>query len=177
MQDLVLNVGNYQLSLTTNEHNGEHFIALKPLCETLGLEWKRQQKRTLNNPQFSVGVHKGVNWSADGKQYDMLCIPVCEVGMWLCTINANKINDEARPKLLAFQKHLQVVIHEHLTGCLTLERLQQLEATVAHLAQLVTLIQQENMSLKRQLAGAQAYDRVVASCAGKQLAASKKLTH
>jgi hypothetical protein len=171
MENLQLNLGSYQLALAVSQNDGEHFVALKPLCEALGLEWKRQQKRTLANPQFSVGVHKGGNWSPDGKSYDMLCIPVRQVGMWLCTINANRVNEDSRPMLIAFQEQLQVVIHEHLTGKLTIERFQQMEQMIRHLYGLVESQAAEIRQLK-QAAGH--HLTLEASIAGRQLAAAKK---
>jgi hypothetical protein len=178
VENLQLNLGSYQLALAVSQNDGEHFVALKPLCEALGLEWKRQQKRTLANPQFSVGVHKGGNWSPDGKSYEMLCIPVRQVGMWLCTINANRVNETSRPMLIAFQEQLQVVIHEHLMGRVTIERFQQLEQSIAHLCALVDAqnarIQAQDAEIHQLKQATGQHMTLEASIAGRQLAAAKK---
>jgi hypothetical protein len=178
MNNLVLNIGQYQLNLLVSNHGGEDYIALKPLCEALGLSWPRQTKRTQGNPQFRCCL-KAIP-SAGGMQ-DMLCLPVLQIGMWLCTINANRVNDESRPKLLAFQEQLQVVIHDHLTGKLSMERLQSLEQSVKILSEVVARLEfkihdlrTENAELRAQLRATSILDKTLVSNAGRHLAAHKK---
>lgn len=102
---------------------------------------------------------------------DTLCIPVSQVGMWLCTINASRVSEDVRPKLLAFQEHLQIVVHDYLTGRLTSERLQKLEALVMTLVGELEALKQENLTLKEKLCASNALDRALVSNAGRQLAA------
>jgi hypothetical protein len=170
MENLVLNLGAYQLSLAVSREGKEPVVALKPVCEAVGLDWKTQLRRTQNNPQFRCG-HMTIP-SAGGPQ-ETLCIPVCQVGMWLCTINANRVKEEIRPKLLAFQEHLQVVIHEHLQGNLTMERLKKLEDVIAHMTILIHELQDDNAELRQQLQVTSMLDRTLVSNAGRQLAAYK----
>jgi hypothetical protein len=170
MENLQLNLGSYQLALAVSQNDGEHFVALKPLCEALGLDWEAQRKRTQRNPQFSTPVHMNGSWAQDGKNRDMLCIPVRQVGMWLCTINANRVSEHVRPKLLAFQEQLQVVIHDHLTGRLTMEKLQQMEQMINHL---YALVESQAAEIRQLKLTSGRHMSVEASCAGKQLAAAR----
>lgn len=179
MNTLTLNVGSYPVSLLTSEHEGEPYIALRPLCEALGMDWKSQHARTAKNPQFHCGDITTVD--AQGRNYPMVCLPVRQVGMWLCTINARRVKPEIRDRLIAFQEGLQVVIHEHLTGRLTLERVQQLENAVNQLTTLVNYLVEENEKkdqiiekLEQRLEATGHVDYIEASCAGRRLAARRK---
>lgn len=158
MENLSLSVGKYELSLMINKHQGEHYVAVKPLCEALGLQSHKQIERLKRNPQFNC-THMG-SVGGDGKTREMECIPVCEVGMFLCTINANRVSEHVRPQLIDFQRHLQVVIHDHLTGNLTMQRLHTLEAIIERLQSRIDILEtQQGLNI---------------SHAGRQLAAQKQ---
>lgn len=157
MENIILNVGKYQLSLLINKHNDEHYVAVKPLCEALGLLAHKQVERLKRNPQFR-GAHMGA--PSSGGIQTTYCIPVCEVGMFLCTINASKVSEHIRPQLVEFQRHLQVVIHDHLTGNLTQERIKHLEDIIGVLLRRIDALEsQQGLDI---------------SHAGRQLAAHKR---
>lgn len=132
MKELKLNVNGQELTTFMSEQNGEQLIALKPLCEALGVRYPQQRQRLQANPQFSVALLKGGN-SADGKRYNMLCIPAREVGMWICSINANRVRPEVRDGVIVFQKYLQEVIFQALTSQLTPEMMRDFTQELKHL--------------------------------------------
>lgn len=177
MESLQLNLGSYQLAVAVSKNDNEYLVALRPLCETLGLDWKSQHRRTASNPQFRCGHMTTVD--AQGRNYPMVCIPVRQVGMWLCTINANRVSENVRPKLLAFQEQLQIVIHDHLTGRLTLEKLQQMEQVMRGMEQTIAhmygIIESQAVEIQKLKQSSDYHMTLEASCAGRQLAAAKKI--
>jgi uncharacterized coiled-coil protein SlyX len=177
METLNLNLGGQALQLLVSREGVEPLVALKPLCEAVGLDWKTQLRRTSGNPQFRCGL---MTIPSAGGPQQTLCLPVCEIGMWLCTINANRVREDIKSKLLEFQRHLQVVIHEHLSGRLTTQVIEQLQKTVAilqdHVAQLTFKLidmQEDNQEMRAELRAHSILDKTLISNAGRQLAAQK----
>lgn len=104
----------------------------------------------------------------------MLCIPVKQLGMWLCTVNANRVKPEIREKLIQFQMHLQVAIHDALTGRVSWEVVEALRAEVNEIRQHVQFLIQENAQLRQALADSADYH---ASAAAYGMHAAKKTKH
>ncbi|UCV08473.1 phage antirepressor N-terminal domain-containing protein [Dechloromonas denitrificans] len=84
------------------EHNGEPFTAVKPICDAIGVDWKSQHAKL-------IGL--GFRWScreipttgADGKTYNMACLPMRKLSGWLASISAAKVKPEIRDTLIAYQ--------------------------------------------------------------------------
>ena len=153
MRKLELNINGTNLIAWMAEQNGEQLVAVRPICDALGIDPRRQAKKLQSDVRFSWR-HMSATGS-DGKRYEMLCIPVCQLSGWLYGINSKKVKAETAPQLLAFQQQLQGVLWAYTKGELTFElvadfkrtievlcnRLQYLEGRVDHL-------EQENQQLK-----------------------------
>ena len=59
--------------------------------------------------------------SKDGKDREMLCIPIKKVAAWLFTINPNKVKEAYKAAVIAFQDELQHVLYSYVKGDLTPE--------------------------------------------------------
>lgn len=112
MKKLSLNVGNLNIVALVSEMSEDAVISLRPLVEHLGLKWSGQQKKIVRSPQFSH-VHMYTTVS-DGKKRKLLCLPAKQLGVWLSTVDANRMKPEVREKFIQFQMHLQVAIQEAL---------------------------------------------------------------
>ncbi|EAR08453.1 hypothetical protein MED297_17712 [Reinekea sp. MED297] len=42
--------------LTTLEHHSETYVAMKPVCEAIGLQWEAQLKRIRRNPVLRTSM-------------------------------------------------------------------------------------------------------------------------
>lgn len=124
MKSLDINVGGNAVTVLVQEHDGKPYFAVRPVCEALAIDFKSQLSKLKSNPQFSCGDITTV--AGDGRQRDMVVLPVEEMGMWLCNINARRVKPEIREKLIAFQKHMQVVIHMHMGGFVSRELVEAL---------------------------------------------------
>jgi len=153
-----LNVGGIAISAFADPNSPEQWVAVRPICEVLGIDPKRQCQKLQNNPQFSWGHMSSTG--NDGKLYDMLCIPVDELGMWLCGINANRTKPDVREKLITFQKKMQIVIYNAITSTVN-------DDTVKSLVMLVNSLQTEVRELKQRAAKK---DSLEASFAARRMA-------
>lgn len=55
MSNQVQAVKFYDDTLITLEKDGEHYVAVRPIVENMGLDWKVQHRKLVDNPKFSCG--------------------------------------------------------------------------------------------------------------------------
>lgn len=160
-----LNVGGIAVEVFADPNSPKQWVAVKPICEVLGLQAQRQGQKLLSNPQFSC-THMYATGN-DGKQYEMLCIPSDELGMWLCGINANRTKPEVRDRLIVFQKRMQIAIYAAMTGKATEEMMQALVKEVYELRKSYAGIVAEMTAMKER---EERRDEIESSYAGSKLA-------
>lgn len=92
------------------EHDGQIYVAMRPIVEGIGLEWARQAEK-LNHTKFSC-VHMYTT-GVDGKKYQMLCIPLKKLNGWLFSVNPEKVKESIRNTLIAYQEECFVVLYDY----------------------------------------------------------------
>ena len=93
------------------DEDGRGFAVLRRMCEMLGLDNSSQLAKLKGKP-WAVVVEIATT-GPDGKKYATSCLDVESVPMWLATIDARKVNDAARPMLLALQCEARDVLARH----------------------------------------------------------------
>lgn len=93
--------------------DGLPHIVLKPAIEDLGLAYS-PQLRKLKSRSWGV-VAETVTTGADGKSYEMATTPVRTFLMLLANVNENRVKDEVRPTLVAFQNETADAIEAYWT--------------------------------------------------------------
>lgn len=145
-------------AVVINGDEQEVYIPLRPLCEHLGLDWSGQRQRINRDPVLSevvsgVGVTPtplGDNKFANPQE--MLCLPLDYLNGWLFGINANRVKDEIRDKLIRYQKECyRVLAREFIqaspptpSSTSSLQSVYEMGMAIAHLAQ-------EQMQFERRL--------------------------
>jgi hypothetical protein len=82
--------------------DGLEWAALKPMCDSLGIDtWTQQRK--LNAKSWATTSMKTVV-AGDAKSRAMVMIDSKTIPMWLATIDENRVSEEAKPKLVAYQR-------------------------------------------------------------------------
>ncbi|MGF3027524.1 phage antirepressor N-terminal domain-containing protein [Methylobacterium aquaticum] len=91
------------------------FVAIKPIADTLGIDWKAQRNRINRTPILAKGGVMMTLPSPGGPQ-DMLCLRLDLINGWLFGIDAERVAPEARPRVLAYQEECFAVLHRHFYG-------------------------------------------------------------
>ncbi len=93
--------------------NGEKRIAVKPICEALGVDSSSQLQKLKTDPMLKSTVVLSTTVGADGKDREMTTIPFKYVFGWLFRIDSRNVKEEAREAVLRYQKECYDVLYEH----------------------------------------------------------------
>ena len=93
----------------------EKMIAVKPICQALGISYQKQIERLKSDPIIGSVVTLGVTTGADGKQYEMVTIPLKYVFGWLFLIDSRNVKPEAQESVLNYQKECYNALWSYFT--------------------------------------------------------------
>lgn len=100
--------------ITLIDNNGVAFVAMREVVLGIGLEWARQaQKLNKQKEKFSC-VHMPTT-GKDGKQYEMLCMPIKKLNGWLFSINPNKVRSDLKERLENYQEECFLALWDYWT--------------------------------------------------------------
>ena len=97
------------ISLQVVADGKEQLVAVKPVCEILGVAYQSQQAKLKEHPIYSSVITLSVTTGADGKKYEMVCIPLRFFSGWLFSINPDNVKEEVREKLIEYQQKWEEV--------------------------------------------------------------------
>lgn len=131
--------------------DGNVYVAIKPICTALGVNYDRQYKNLLSHPIFSHVYAKQHTHDTINRVQEMICLPERYIYGWLLSINSS--NED----LIKYQLECHDVLYNYFHGATT-ERLQLLkvksEDEIA-LEELVKKVEEEKL-------GSENYQKMVA---------------
>jgi len=95
--------------------NGEKRVAIKPICEALGIDVDSQRKKLNEDPILSSVTVLSTATGTDGKQYQMVTIPFMFVFGWLFRIDSRNVKEEAKEAVLKYQIECYRALYNHFT--------------------------------------------------------------
>lgn len=101
------------ISLQVVSDEREQLVAVKPVCEILGVAYPPQFTKLKEHPIFSSVVTLSITTGADGKEYEMACLPLRYFPSWLFSINPNNVKEEIRECLLEYQKKCNDILYDY----------------------------------------------------------------
>lgn len=107
----------HQHSLITVHHEGRVLVAIRPICEAIGLDRKAQQNRINRDPVLSTcGVIMTLRLPGDSQAREVLFLDLEYLNGWLFGIDANRVKPELRETVIDYQKHCYHVLFQHFHG-------------------------------------------------------------
>jgi len=98
------------------ERDGEVQVVMKPVAETLGLNWVGQLQRIKRHPVLRRGLGE-VSWPTASGMQDMVTLGLEPFHGWLVGISPDRIADlERREAIIRYQARAFRVIFEHFHG-------------------------------------------------------------
>lgn len=89
--------------LATLEHNGEPYVAMRPIVEAIGLGWGAQFERIKHDPVLSGRVSTIETHDSMGRRQEMTCLPLKLLNGWLFKIDSRRVREDIRDRVVAYQ--------------------------------------------------------------------------
>jgi len=129
--------------------NGNIFVAIKPICEALGVNFSGQIQRIKRDQilsQLCVSMH---TTGRDSKQYEMACLPLQYVFGWLFSIDENAVKPEAKEQVLAYKVECHNVLYEHFVK--KADRYKRQKSNILALYNEVDMLEKQKSQLSAQI--------------------------
>lgn len=111
MSNQIVSIPFHGQSVQSVAIDGKPVVAFKAMTENLGLDYSRQLKKVKAKSWAELRTVPVV--AVDGKTYDTTCIDLRTLTMWLATIDENRVSEEARPLVVAYQNEIADVIESY----------------------------------------------------------------
>lgn len=92
---------------------GVVYIAVKPVCEALGVDYVRQYKNLQEDPILGPALSKQTIQVPDDQARNMICLPEDKIYGWLFSIKSDS------PDLLAYKWECYDILFKYFHGAIT----------------------------------------------------------
>lgn len=79
-------------------------VAMRPICEAIGLDWSGQNQRINRHPVLAATVGMTPTVADDGKQREVITLPLDYLNGWLFGIDTNRVKPEIQELLIEYQR-------------------------------------------------------------------------
>ena len=91
-------------------------LAVKPMCEAMGIPYDGQRQRIARDPILSKAA-SNMLVPFVGKGQQVTCLRLNDINLWLRTINSSQIKDEAvRARVFTYQRECYLVLQKHFSS-------------------------------------------------------------
>ena len=96
------------------EKDGQPYTPMKTIVENMGLDWSGQAAKFRSNKgRWSVEMISTV--AEDGKQRELLCLPIRKLPGFLASINPKKVKAEISEKVIIYQNECDDALWDYWT--------------------------------------------------------------
>ena len=107
-----LKVPFYEAQLSIISFDGQPYIPMRPIVESIGLDWKSQHSKIKDRFSACV-VEITIQLLGDTQNREHTCLPLNKLFGWLMTISPNKVKPEIREKVIRYQKECDEVLSSY----------------------------------------------------------------
>ncbi|HCY40371.1 MAG TPA: hypothetical protein DHV48_03315 [Prolixibacteraceae bacterium] len=97
-------------SICFTDQHGQYWIAIKPICQMLNVDYNRQFIMIKKDPILKENFWLQSSIAADNKIRLMVCLPEFFIYVWILAIRSSS------PELLEYKKECYRLIFEHFKG-------------------------------------------------------------
>ena len=108
---IAVNFNNQSLFATLV--NDVPHVALKPICENLGLDFSAQVQKIKRHPVLNSTMVMITAVAQDGKLREMLMLPLEYLNGWLFGIDSTRVKAEAKELVISYQRECFKVLANH----------------------------------------------------------------
>lgn len=154
MKTGIVEFNGKELITAKNENTGDVFVAMKPFVESMGIEWKRQYRKLQENERYGLMY---TTFETNGGAQEMLALNIKHLPAYLNSINVNKVREDLRPAIIAFQDECFFAINNYWNNGIAVNPRMEVsqDPLMAQMQMLQSQVQIQQELYKRQLEQAQ----------------------
>ncbi|EER45912.1 putative antirepressor protein [Actinobacillus minor NM305] len=99
--------------ITVIDYNGKPYVPMLPICENIGLDWEAQRQRIQRDDVLSSTTFIIQAVAEDGKNREMVCLPLHYLNGWLFGIDTKRVKSSIRGKLNQYKKECYEVLWQY----------------------------------------------------------------
>lgn len=93
--------------------DGIAYVAMKPICENIGLDWDAQRQRIKRDEVLNSTKVIITAVGNDGKNREMLCLPIHYLNGWLFGVDTNRVKAEIKETLITYKKECYQALFDY----------------------------------------------------------------
>lgn len=111
MKTVRITIPFHDKPLVLIDHHEQPFVAMRPIVDGMGMDWKSQQRKL--NKRFTSTVVILTTVADDGRKRAMLCLPLKQLPAWLNTIHPEKVAPHIRDSIRRYQAECDEVLWQY----------------------------------------------------------------
>lgn len=98
-------------------------VAVKPICDNLGLSWKGQHDKLMRHPVLKSCIRvTRMRQIGDDRAREHTFLPLNKLNGWLFTIHADRVKPQCRARVLAYQRECFDALANHFMPGIGIEQ-------------------------------------------------------
>lgn len=106
-------INNQELVIISE--SADKFVPIKPICDALGIAFEPQFQKLKEDEDLSSTITLRVTVAADGKQREMVCLPLEFIFGWLFTISPKNVSPEAKEPVRLYRMECYKALFNHFS--------------------------------------------------------------
>lgn len=147
----VAKINQVEIQMVSNTK--EKLVPIKPICDALGVNYPSQYTKLNEDEYLNSVVVLSTTTGGDGKQYEMVCLPLEFIFGWLFTINPKNVKEEAREAVSKYRIECYRALYKHFSS--QAEFLSEKQSLLDQQLEYVEMVKTEFSSAKSRLSEAQ----------------------
>src|SRR5699024_9391743 len=107
------NISFQNHTLITALYDDKPYVAMRPICEAIGLAWNGQYERIKRDEVLSSSVRVIRTVAEDGRKREMSFLPIEYLNGWLFGIDANRVKPEIKEKLIQYKRECYQALNDY----------------------------------------------------------------
>lgn len=93
-------------------HENKPYVAMKPICENIGLQWEAQYKKIQRNHILKQAMSM-MDMPSKGGIQQTIALPIGYLNGWLLNVDVNRVKPEIKDTLIKYQLECYDVLYKH----------------------------------------------------------------
>ena len=106
-------INNQELLIISE--NTSKLVPIKPICDAIGIDYPTQYQKLKDDEDLSSVIGLSPTTGADGKKYEMVCLPIKWVFGWLFTISPKNVAPEAKESVRRYRMECYKALFNHFS--------------------------------------------------------------